>query len=183
MILLVLGFMFSTGMMQELFAGPKTPLPRVNLGLGFGTDLKDILEKFPGCEDRSFNNDPLFRIITLKGRQDLPEGASESELIFFEGKLYFVSAKWEDGEAVKIPVESWARQFRRWNRRFPAPSASLQGDANDTLLKEWYFDDGNTELILRNLEFKKQVNRWKDLRDTSNANAQNAFAKYRFDLQ
>jgi hypothetical protein len=38
-------------------------------------------------------------------------------------------------------------------------------------------------MVLRDLKFNKTVNRWKDLRDASNAAAQKAFAGYRFDLQ
>jgi hypothetical protein len=167
----------------DAFAGPRVPLPRVNLGLQFGTGLKDVMARFPGSKDRAFNNDPLFRILTLKDRRDMPEGAAEAELIFFEGALYFVSAKWEDLAAAKVPVETLSQQFRRWRLKRPAPDVSLQGAGRDTVLGEWYFDDGATEMVLRDLRFNQTVNRWMDLRDASNEAAQRAFAPYRFDLQ
>jgi hypothetical protein len=182
-ILLVVGFLFSTGVLQELTAGPKRPLPRVNLGLGFGTDIKDVKAKFPGCQVRDFNEDPQFRIITLKEGPDIPEGAKEAEMIFFEGKLYFVSAQWEGEPAEKMPFDSWIRDFRRWKLKQDVPPIPLQGADKDTSLKEWFFQDDQTEMILRDLHFKDQVNRWKDLRDASNEEAHSAFAKYRFDLQ
>ncbi len=181
--LLAAGFLASTGLLQEWTAGPKTPLPRTLLGLSFGTSLQDIKTQFPGCKARSFNNDPLFKIVTLNDQQNLPEGASEAELIFFEKSLYFVSTKWEGEAALKIPVESWSRQFRRWKKKQPNSSLQLQNTSPDTLLKEWYFADGTTEMVLRNLSFNSQSNRWMDLRDISNEAAQEAFAKYRFDLQ
>jgi hypothetical protein len=140
-VLFVAAFLHSTGAFREMMAGPKTPLPRLNIGLSFGTELKDMLIRFPGAKDRAFNNDPQFRILTLKDRKDMPDGAAEAELIFFEGKLYFVSAKWDNDAAAKVPVESWAQQFRRWKKRQPSPAIALQGAGSDTVLNEWYFED------------------------------------------
>jgi len=182
-VLIVAGYLLSTGVVQDLTAGPKTPLPRTTLGLDFGADLKTVLARFPGSKDRPFNNDPHFRILTLKDRKDMPEGAAEAELIFFEDRLYFVSAKWEENATEKVPVDAWSEEYRRWKRRQPNDAVALQGAGQDTVLNEWYFDDGTTEMILRDLKFNQTVNRWKDLRDASNQAAQRAFAPYRFDLQ
>jgi hypothetical protein len=177
------GFLLSTGVWKDLTAGPKKPLPRSNLSLGFGSDLRDVLAKFPGAKDRSFNNDPMFRILSLKDRNDLPENAAEAELIFFEGKLYFTTVKWENESALAIPVEAWAREYRRWLRPQPTSNLPLQTTGGETLLQEWYFDDSKTEMVLRNLKFNDMTHRWVDLRDGSNAKAQAAFRQYRFDLQ
>jgi len=208
--LLVVALLWTTGLFQNLFAGPKVPLPRSVLNLSLGMTMDEVLEKYPDMnlgglfEDnpkmtldeilkkhhalkkklpelrktlRPFNNDPLFGITTLSATTGLTEAASV-DLLFFKGKLYFMSVMWETEAAKKLPVLEWAKQYRRWNKKSADSTENLGSQA---VLKEWHFDDKATEMVLRDLDYSDQLKCWQDLRDASDEDAQAAFSKYRLE--
>ncbi len=208
--LLIISALWSSGIFKELFAGPKTPLPRgaVNLQLGMTLDqvlqlyplmnLGEVMKEYPNMtlEEiikkhsrvrknlaelkktlRPFNNDPLFGITTINNMSGL-SGAASMDLLFFKNQLYFISALWESDAAQKLPFPNWVKEFRRWSR---ASNANGENLGSDVLLKEWHFNDEQTEMTLRDLNYSNHLQRWQDLRDGANVEAQNAFAKYRLD--
>lgn len=179
--LIILAAIWSTGVFKEFFAGPKIPLPRDAGGLTLGMTLDEVQQKFPALKKklRPFNNDPQFKIATLDTSEGVT-GATSLDLLFHipSGKLYFISAMWEGDGAKAVPVEDWAKQYRRWNKD---SSGSPEPLGNDVLLKEWHFNDTHTEMVLRDLDYSNHLQRWQDLRDASNDPAQQAFAKYRLD--
>jgi hypothetical protein len=179
--LIVLTALWSAGLFKSFFAGPNIPLPRQVNDLSLGMNMADILQKFPQAKAkmRSFNNDPQFQIVTL-GPSEGVTGPASVDLLFYipNGKLYFMSSMWEADGAKAIPVEDWAHQYRRWNKNTSGAPESL---GNDVLLKEWHFNDSQTEMTLRDLNYTTHLQRWEDLRDASNDAAQSAFAKYRLD--
>ncbi|HEY5039395.1 MAG TPA: hypothetical protein VIJ93_10015, partial [bacterium] len=147
--------------------------------LSFGMTKADIIGKYPKIKKkfRSFNNDPQFQIVTLDRSAGLTD-ANSTDLLFFNDTLYFVSASWEGADAQNIPVQDWVKQFRRWNH---ANTGAAENLGADVLLKEWHFNDGKTEMTLRDLNYSNHIQRWQDLRDAANDAAQAAFAKYRID--
>ncbi len=179
--LILLTAIWSTGIFKELFAGPKIPLPRQVADLTLGMDMGEVLKKYPAIKKklRPFNNDPQFKIVTLT-TEDGVVGPASMDLLFFlpNNKLYFVSAMWEADGAKSLPVEEWAKQYRRWNKN---NSGNPEPLGNDVLLKEWHFNDTNTEMVLRDLDYANRLQRWEDIRDDANDAAQDAFAKYRLD--
>jgi len=179
--LILLTGIFSTGVLNSLFAGPKIPLPRQVIDLTLGMDMDEVLKKFPGADKklRPFNNDPQFRIVTL-GSTNGVTGATSLDLLFYmpNKKLYFISAMWESDTAKNIPVEEMAKQYRRWAKKSSGSPESL---GNDVILKEWQFNDNSTEMTLRDLDYSSHLQRWQDVRDDTNDAAQSAFAKYRLD--
>jgi hypothetical protein len=179
--LIVMGAIWSTGVFRELFAGPKIPLPREAAGFSLGMSLDDVEKAYPATKKklRPFNNDPQFSIVTLGPSEGLT-GASSTDLLFYlpNNKLYFVSATWDGDSANGIPLTEWAHQYRRWNKNAAGSSEPL---GNDVLLKEWHFDDQKTEMVLRDLNYSNHLQRWQDIRDSTNDAAQAAFAKYRLD--
>lgn len=179
--LILLAGIWSTGVFKEFFAGPKIPLPRETAGLALGMTLDEVLQKYPTAKKklRPFNNDPQFKIVTLDASAGVT-GATSLDLLFYlpNSKLYFVSATWEGDNAKTIPLEQWAKQYRRWNKNSSGGPEPL---GNDVTLKEWHFNDTHTEMILRDLNYSNHIQRWQDIRDSSNDAAQQAFAKYRLD--
>jgi len=177
--IIILTIVWSSGTFREWTAGPKTPLPRQAAGLSFGMTKADIIGKYPKIKKkfRSFNNDPQFQIVTLDRSAGLTD-ANSTDLLFFNDTLYFVSASWEGADAQNIPVQDWVKQFRRWNH---ANTGAAENLGADVLLKEWHFNDGKTEMTLRDLNYSNHIQRWQDLRDAANDAAQAAFAKYRID--
>ncbi len=179
--LLILCAIWSTGVFKQFFAGPKIPLPRETAGLSLGMSLDDILQRFPTAKKkmRAFNNDPDFKIVTLDAAAGVT-GATSVDLLFYlpNSKLYFISATWDGDSASTIPVTDWAHQYRRWNKNTNGAPEPL---GNDVTLKEWHFDDTHTEMVLRDLSYSNHMQRWQDIRDSSNDAAQQAFAKYRLD--
>ncbi len=179
--LIILTAIWSTGAFNSLFAGPKIPLPRQVNNLALGDNMTDVLQKYPKAKDklRPFNNDPQFQIVTL-GPSEGVNGPSSVDLLFYipNSKLYFMSSMWEAEGAKTIPVDEWAHQYRRWNKNVVTNPEPL---GNDVLLKEWHFNDGQTEMTLRDLNYTTHLQRWEDIRDASNEAAQDAFAKYRLD--
>jgi hypothetical protein len=179
--LIILAAIWSTGVFKEFFAGPKIPLPREAGGLTLGMTLDEVQQRFPNLKKkmRPFNNDPQFKIVTLDASAGVT-GATTLDLLFHipSGKLYFISAMWEGDGAKAVPVDQWAKQYRRWNKD---SSGNPEPLGNDVLLKEWHFNDVHTEMVLRDLDYSNHLQRWQDLRDASNDAAQQAFAKYRLD--
>jgi len=179
--LILLAGIWSTGVFKQFFAGPKIPLPREAAGLSLGMSLDDVLQRFPTAKKklRPFNNDPDFKIVTLDASAGVT-GASSMDLLFYmpNSKLYFISATWEGDGAKAVPVEDWAHQYRRWTKN---GNGSPEPLGNDVTLKEWHFDDTQTEMVLRDLNYTSHIQRWQDIRDASNDAAQQAFAKYRLD--
>ncbi|HJT24254.1 MAG TPA: hypothetical protein VJ873_06735, partial [bacterium] len=179
--LLLFTGIWSTGILKKLNQGPNIPLPRETAGFTLGMTLDEVLQKYPTAKKklRPFNNDPQFKIVTLKAEDGL-SGATSADLLFYlpEGKLYFVSATWDGDGAKSIPLSDWAYQFRRWNKD---NSGSAEPLGNDVTLKEWHFDDTHTEMVLRDLNYTSHIQRWQDIRDSSNDAAQAAFAKYRLE--
>jgi hypothetical protein len=164
--------------------------PQLNLGdllkENPGMTLEEIVKKHSSLKKklpemkktlRTFNNDPLFGIATLNAVNGLTEAAS-MDLVFFKNQLYFISGSWEAEKAQQIPLQEWAKQYRRWNRTGAGNAEPL---GTDVMLKEWHFGDGKTEMTLRDLNYPNHLQRWQDLRDASNGEGQSAFAKYRLD--
>ena len=167
---------------RDLFAGPKIPLPRGIGELSLGAPQDQIFQKYPEIKKalRPFNDDPLFKIATVKPKPAAVPGASAVDLLFFQDKLYYVSAMWEGDPAKSVPAAQWVENFRRWSPRRTSPT-DVQSMGDQVLLKEWRYADGPTEMTLRDLNYPDHVQRWQDLRDASNEAAQNAFAKYRLE--
>jgi hypothetical protein len=170
------------GFWQNLFAGPNIPLPRQSGSLSLGMPESQVLKLYPTVQKklRPFNNDPLFQIADLAPPDGLESGWSSLSLLFFQGQLYYFSILWDGPAAQTVPLESWIHQYRRWNPR------GSQGRPNQMMgdkinLQEWYFNDQKTEMTLRNLDYDAKSQRWQDLRDAANSDAQAAFAKYRLD--
>lgn len=177
--LIVLTGLWSAGLFREVFAGPKIPIVRQAAEFSLGMSQDEIRKKYPALKKklRAFNNDPVFKIATLTESSGLTT-ASSVDLLFFNGKLYFISAMWEAAKAESVPLAEWAKQYRRWARSKNGQPESLAGNV---LLKEWNFNDGPTEMTLRDLNYTDHMQRWQDLRDASNEEAQSAFSKYRLD--
>ena len=208
--LIALSALWTAGVFHPLFAGPKIPLPRVTGPLTLGMTLDDVIQRYPlmnladlmkkypkmGLEEivrkhpnlkkkmpemqralRSFNSDPLFGITTLNAMNGL-SGPASMDLLFFKNRLYFMSAMWEGAEAQALPFQDWTRQFRRWNSNSKGSEEPL---GSDVMLKEWRFADGQTEMTLRDLNYTSKVQRWQDLRNAADAEAQAAFSKYRLE--
>ncbi len=177
--ILLVGILWSSGVFKDLFAGPKIPLPRQVLSISMGMTWDQLLQKFPDLKKkiRPFNDDPLFKIATIDKQGGLT-GASSLDLLLFKNQLYFLSATWEGGEANSIPLDDWQRQYRRWDK---TPSQDKQPLGPQVHYKEFQFNDGLTEMTLRDLDYPDHLQRWQDLRDASNLDAQAAFAKYRLE--
>ena len=179
--LVLLTALWSAGVFNSLFAGPKVPLPRQSGEIALGTDMESVLKKFPDARKklRPFNNDSQFRIVSLT----LPAGAgtpTTQDLIFYipNNKLYFISTMWEADKGAQVPIEDWAHEYRRWKSKASGAPEDL---GNNVILKEWHFNDNQTEMTLRSLDYTGKVQKWQDLRDTGNDAAQTAFAKYRLE--
>ncbi len=153
-----------------------------------GKTLEEILKKHPAMKKklpemkttlRPFNGDPQFGITTLSVLNGL-SGASSMDLLFFipNKKLYFISTTWDGADAQKLSFTDWVNNFRRWKRPTTTGAESLGADVD---LKEWHFNDNVTEMTLRDLNYSGKLQRWQDLRDATNMDAQAAFAKYRLD--
>jgi hypothetical protein len=178
-LLLVTGVgVWNTGIIQNALAGPAIPLPRQTSEFALGMDEDAIIQKYPQIKKsmRKFNNDPLFQIVTLTTKDGLA-GASSVDLLFYKKTLYFVSTMWDGDNAKTVALKDWASEYRRWNKR--GTDSEPLGD--QVLLKEWHFSDSQTEMILRDLNYPDHIQRWQDIRDASNSEAQAAFAKYRLD--
>jgi hypothetical protein len=178
-VLLVAGVgIWNTDIIQNALAGPAIPLPRQTSEFALGMDEDAIVQKHPEIKKsiRKFNNDPLFQIVTLTNKDGLA-GASSVDLLFYKKTLYFMSTMWDGDTAKTVALKDWATQYRRWNKR--GTDSEPLGD--QVLLKEWHFADPQTEMILRDLNYPDHIQRWQDIRDASNSEAQAAFAKYRLD--
>ncbi len=169
---------WSTGIIQDAMAGPKIPLPRQTSDFALGTSEDDFLKAHPDLKKaiHKFNNDPQFQIVTVTPKNGLTS-ATSADLLFYKKQLYFISVMWDGDKAKTVAVKDWAKQYRRWNSR--GSDSEPLGD--QVLLKEWHFSDSQTEMVLRDLNYPDHVQRWQDIRDASNAEAQAAFAKYRLD--
>lgn len=174
--LVLLAALWSAGAFNEIKTGPKIPLVRQVTEFSLGTDLADIRQKFPSVKKdlRPFNGDAALRIVTL----DKVDGATSVDLLFYHDKLYFMSVMWQGDAAKALPFEDWAKQSRRWKLRTAGNSENL---GEGVKLKESRFNDGVTEMTLRDLSYGDKTQRWQELRDSTNQEAQTAFAKYRLD--
>jgi hypothetical protein len=157
--------------------GPKTPLPRVAATCPLGASYEQIKALFPKIDLRSYNDDPDFKIASLKSKDKLPENLTGLDLIFFKGTLFFVSQVWETPNPQK-DLDVWAHQYRRWLRK---GDGNLQSLGENATLREWNFHDPSTEMILRELKYNNRTEHWQDLRDGANIEGQKAFAKHRID--
>jgi hypothetical protein len=180
-LLILLSALWSAGVFHELTAGPKIPLPRDVAGLTLGMSQAQVAQKFPDLKKklRPYNGDPQFKIATVDKLDGLTE-ATTMDLLFFlpNDRLYFVSTTWDGDPAAKLPFADWAHQYRRWTKTSNPGGEAL---GNDVLLKEYHFNDMATEMTLRDLNYTSHVQRWQDLRDASNQDAQAAFSKYRLE--
>jgi len=181
-LVLVSAALWAGGFWQNLFAGPRIPLPRETSGLALGISLEQVIQLYPGVkkELRPYNNDPLFRIADLTSSDGLPSDLSGLSALFFKNQLYYVLSSWEGAPALAVPMDQWVHQYRRWtlHNGQGQPTQVLGGQ---DLLREWYFSDSQTEMTLRAMNYEGKTQRWQDLRDASNTEAQAAFAKYRLD--
>jgi hypothetical protein len=157
--------------------GPAIPLPRIAGTCQLGVSYLQLKSTFPSMQLRPFNNDPDFKIASLKEKDHLPENLTGLDLIFYKNTLFFVSQQWETPVASK-DLDAWASQYRRWVKEGGGKLQSLRDNAS---LREWNFQDTSTEMILRELKYNNRTERWQDLRDGANAEAQKAFEKYRID--
>ncbi|HVM32243.1 MAG TPA: hypothetical protein VMU88_03850 [bacterium] len=181
-LLLLVAALGMAGVWQNLFAGPNIPLPRQNGALALGMPESQVLQFYPTAKKklRPFNNDPAFQIADLGASDHLAAGLSSISLLFFKGQLYYVSVLWDGAAAQSIPLDDWVHQYRRWNLKGSVGHQNqVMGDKIN--LQEWNFSDSKTEMTLRDLNYDGKSQRWQDLRDASNAEAQAAFAKYRLD--
>jgi hypothetical protein len=183
-LLLITAALWVGGFWQNLFAGPNIPLPRQNGTLSLGMAQAQVLQLYPKVKKklRPFNNDPVFQIADLSAADGLAPGWSTLSLLFFKGQLYYFSVLWDGDAAQNLPFQDWVHQYRRWNL------SGSQGHQNQMMgdkinLQEWNFSDQKTEMTLRDLSYDGKSQRWQDLRDASNADAQSAFSKYRLDGQ
>lgn len=181
-LLLVVAALWMGGFWQNLFAGPNIPLPRQNGNLSLGMPESQVLQFYPKVQKklRPFNNDPNFKIADLASTDGLESGWSTLSLLFFKGRLYYFSVLWDGSAAQTVPLKTWVHEYRRWSpHNRLGHQSQMMGD--NIKLQEWYFDDQKTEMTLRDLDYEGKSQRWQDLRDASNADAQAAFAKYRLD--
>jgi hypothetical protein len=180
MLAIILTALWTAGVFKNVMAGPKTPLPRQAADFILGSTMDEFLQKFPKAKRkfRPFNNDPLFSIVTLDKSLGLNNTAT-ADILFFKDRLYFVSAAWEAEQVQAVPLEDWVKQYRRWNHSSSAGAETLGPQVK---LKEWYFKDGSTEMVLRDLNSPGHIQRWQELRDAADTEAQEAFAKYRLDV-
>ncbi len=176
--LLVL-FLFTSGILRDLFAGPKIPLPRQVGPVTLGQTLEELQPRFTSLKKllRPYNNDPQFQIATLS-IQDGLSGMSKADFIFFHNQLYFISAEWDGAESKALPVNEWAHQFRRWNQTHHPSDEKLK---DGVTLNEWNFADGSTEMTVMHLDYPGNNQTLQQLRDATNSPAQAAFAKYRLE--
>ncbi|MGH7739097.1 MAG: hypothetical protein ACREL1_03015 [bacterium] len=183
LVLLLIGAaLWMGGFWQNLFAGPNIPLPRQNGNLSLGMPESQVLQLYPKVQKklRPFNNDPNFKIVDLVSSDGLEPGWSTLSLLFFKGQLYYFSVLWDGAAAQAVPLKTWVHEYRRWSpRNRLGHQSQMMGD--NIKLQEWSFDDQKTEMTLRDLDYENKSQRWQDLRDASNADAQAAFAKYRLD--
>ncbi|HET9870806.1 MAG TPA: hypothetical protein VFR02_09970 [bacterium] len=180
-LVLVAAALGAGGLWQDLFAGPKIPLPRQNGPLTLGMPEAQVAQLLPGSRKklRPFNNDPDFKIADLTSADGLPTGWSTLSLLYYQGRLYYLSVMWNGDAAQALPFDQWVRQYRRWDRGPQGHQTQSMGA--QITLEEWHFTDGSTEMTLRNLGYDGKTQRWQDLRDSSDAAAQAAFSKYRLD--
>lgn len=157
---------------------PATPIPRGEGVLKLGALEADFKQAFPEARSRDFNNDPRFRVYTVKG--PLPEDAQEAEVLFHDGKLFFTSLQWEDA-SFRRRFETWVKQSQAFLRRGPIESP-LFNTPEGYRLVEWYLEDTGTEMILRELATPEGSRFWRDLRDRTNTAALTDFAPYRLNL-
>lgn len=181
-ILVIVGLttiLWSSGFFKNLMAGPKTPLPRQVAGVSLGMSMDQVFQVYPAAKKalRPYNDDPLFKIASLKAGKDLSE-TTTLDLVFFKDRLYFASAMWEADKAKVIPIDQWVNDYRRWDKAKQGDQEALAPQVN---LKEWHFTDGPTEMVLRDLNYPDHIQRWQDIRDSSSPEAQAAFAKYRLE--
>ncbi len=176
---LLVMFLFSSGIMRDLFAGPKIPLPRQVAQITLGQTLEELQPRFTGLKKllRPYNNDPQFQIATLTPQDGLT-GLAKVDFIFFHNQLYFISAEWDGADAKALPVEGWAHQFRRWSKVRHPQTEKLNDQVK---LNEWYFADGSTEMTVMHLDYPGNNQTLQQLRDATNSPAQAAFAKYRLE--
>ncbi len=165
------------GLLSKIAQGPKTPLPREAFGIKLGSSSKDAQQAIPKLVLRPYNNDPDFKIVSMKASEGIPTGLTSLDLIYYKDQLFFISQQW-DGKSTGVNLDAMAHDFRRWSRKGAGNPQSLGEGAS---LREWYFSDGGAEMILRELKYNDQVQTWQDLRDASNPDAVAAFAKYRID--
>jgi len=165
--------------LRDLLMGPPVPIPRGVGGVTLGMTLGEVLHLFPEAEKKmtDFNHDPDFGVLHLVPGHGF-QGPSGMDLLFHlpSGKLFFISATWEGDGAKAIPVADWARRYRRWkldSKPAPAPTDSKLS------FQEAHFKDPRTEMVLRDLNYPSHLQRWQDLRDASNADAEVDFEKYR----
>jgi len=162
---------------HRISEGPKIPLPRVAAACPLGASYLEMKSRFPKIELRSYNNDPDFKIASLKTQDGLPENLTGLDLIFFRNTLFFVSQVWETPNPQK-DLDVWAHQYRRWLKE---GDGKLQALGENATLREWNFRDPSTEMILRELKYNNRTEHWQDLRDGANVEGQKAFAKHRID--
>jgi hypothetical protein len=162
---------------HRISEGPKTPLPRVAASCPLGASYLEMKSRFPKIVLRSYNNDPDFKIASLKTQDGLPENLTGLDLIFFRNTLFFVSQVWETPNPQK-DLDVWAHQYRRWLKE---GDGKLQALGENATLREWNFRDPSTEMILRELKYNNRTEHWQDLRDGANVEGQKAFAKHRID--
>jgi hypothetical protein len=176
--LLVL-FLFTSGILRDLFAGPKIPLPRKVGQVSLGQTLEDLQPRYTNLKKllRPYNNDPQFQIASLT-TQDGLSGMSKADFIFFHNQLYFISAEWDGADSKTLPVNEWAHQFRRWDKTRHSKDEKLK---DNVTLNEWYFVDGSTEMTVMHLDYPGNNQTLQQLRDATNSPAQAAFAKYRLE--
>lgn len=208
--LLFVSALWTAGVFKELFAGPKTPLPRGAVNLQLGMSLDQVLQLYPlmnlGDTLKEYPNMTLEEIIKKhsKVRNNLDE--LKKTLRPFNNDPDFgiatiinltglsgassMDVLFYKNQLYFISTlweEDLAKQlpFPDWVKQYRRWSLASNGSGenlgSDVLLKEWHFKDQQTEMTLRDLNYSGKLQRWQDLRDGANTAAQGAFAKYRLD--
>jgi len=178
-LLIILGALYAAGTFDNIRLGPKVPIDRVATEFPLGMTLEDLSARYKKSlkKLRPFNGDKELRIVTLTPK-DGYQASDSADLLFFQDKLYFVSVMWSGPSAEAQPFGDWVKMARRWKLNKGGVPENL---GEDVLLKEWHFNDGPTEMTLRDLKFNDSRQRWRELRDASNQAAHTAFAKYRLE--
>jgi len=176
-IVLLLILLAGWGVATRIRQGPATPIPRENFAFRLGVTADELKTTFPKLDLRPYNNDKDFRIANLVASDSLPGGMETIDLVYYKNRLFFMTQQWLKNDPTRNP-EKIAYQYRRWLKPGGGTPQTL---GKDTILREWFFQDGPTEMIIRELKYGNQYQFWQDLRDASDPEAKAAFAKYRID--
>jgi len=206
--LLLLSGLWSAGVFRELFAGPKTPLPRASVNLQLGMSLDQVLQLYPLMNFGDLLKDNPGMTVeqiakkhskvrknletlrkTLRSFNNDPDfGITTLNNLTGLSGASSMDLLFYKGQLYFISTlwegdQAKQEPFENWVKEFRRWNRTSNGSGeslgSDVLLKEWHFKDAQTEMTMRDLNYSNHLQRWQDLRDGANAPAQAAFEKYR----